>query len=366
LCPMFGGNPKGPPKGYGVYGKGKGGFLAPAKGVRAFGSPFGGKGKKGHFVPKGGFGGKGLASGSGLPYHKDKPANPVDAEKNRQILDALLPCVSAKIDENGGVMRVADLCDLKEVKDHIAKIPNNFPKTLPKILSLWSDFFVNMSDGLVGTSMGYDTGMIRQDGTLDPSFESLFATAHGKTVHEEHSNVVDSVPKPHKKVDLAEAADQLWRAALNLENDTDLYKSFEKVQIAQAQERGETPLIQPQLEQKKPKKEVKMEIDDGTADDTSNMNLQDAERINRRKQILHRIFEKLRVAPGKQLFLCAIVQDPLIRDLKKGAVSKFLHWLQEFPNNFDVMQIDGGSQYRITLLSEQMPRLTPVKRQRPK
>lgn len=101
-------------------------------------------------------------------------------------------------------------------------------------------------------------------------------------------------------------------------------------------------------------------------EDPSTLNMQDSDRLQRRKQILQRCFEKLKVAPDKSLFLCMLVQDSTIRELKKGAVSKFLHWISEFPNNFSVVPVDGGSQYKVTLLSEVMPRLASNKRPRPK
>ena len=45
-------------------------------------------------------------------------------------------------------MRVADLAGHKDVKTYLSQVPPRCPKTLPLILSQWTDFFVNMADGL--------------------------------------------------------------------------------------------------------------------------------------------------------------------------------------------------------------------------
>jgi len=353
--------PKGAaPKG---LGKGKPTFMmSGGKGVNAFGpATFGGapRGIMG-FMPKGGFGGKGLAAGSGLPFAPQKPATPQETEKNKQILDTLLPCVAGAIDECGGVMKISDICELKEVKEQIAQIPNGFPKALPKILSQWADFFVSMPNGLVGTAMGYDTGMIREDGTLDPAFESTF-TASAKPVPEQKTTT--DVLKPGKKIDLSEAADELWRACINLEDDAGLYGAFQKVQASRAQIRGDSGLNISLDPSKIAQSLVGTAVD---ADFDKTVKLSESDILHRRQQILARCFEILKMAPGKSLMLSVLVGDTAIRELKKGAVSKFLHWMQEFPANFAVTPEADGSQYKVTLISDVMPPLTKPTSKKPR
>lgn len=269
--------------------------------------------------------------------HLVKPASPQETEKNRQVLDVLLPMIAGKIDENGGVHRITDLCEMKEVKEQIAQIPVSFPKALPKILQQWPNFFVTMQNGLIGTSMGYDTGMIRPDGNLDPAYESMFKAKVGqppKTLETFLKEEAINNPKIEERLDLNEAADELWRACLNLEDDAGLYGAYQKMTTARSQA----------------KRELGMEGNQGG---------KVIEKDQRRRRVLQRVIEMLVIAPDRSLNLSIIVQDPQVQELKKGAVSRFLAFLKEYAENFEVIAVENGTQYKVTLINPSL-RSPPV------
>lgn len=307
-----------------------------------------------HKFPVKGSKGKGKGIKGGGP-------KPIDHEKNRSILDQLLPLIAAKIDENGGVMRVSDLANMKDVKELITQVPARCPKALPLILTQWTDFFVNMPDGLVGTAMGYDTGMIREDGSLDPAFASTFAET---AMPYEGAPLVVKEAKP---LDLTEAADNLWKCALNLDNDADLKAAYKAIETARKHVRGEdgiAPLHHPNgvpwsgLPPPNPKK-AKARAAKGIVVPAGPINLSDTERCTRQEKILHRIVEILTKCPNQTKNMCLLVSDPSIRELKRGAVSKFLAFLQEFPKMFRIVNVEGTPQYNITLLDRHVPIIKP-------
>lgn len=298
--------------------------------------------------------GKGIKSGG---------PKPIEHEKNRAVLDQLLPLVAGKIDENGGVMRVSDLANMKDIKELISQVPARCPKALPLILTQWTDFFVNMPDGLVGTAMGYDTGMIREDGTLDPAFASTFAETAAP-----YEGGVTPVIKEAKPLDLTEAADNLWKCALNLEDksEAELKAAYKAIEAARKHVRGEdgiAPLHHPNgvpwsgLPPPNPKK-AKARAK-GMGIPVGPINLTDQERCTRKEKILHRIVEILTRCPNQTKNMCLLVSDPSIRELKRGAVSKFLSFLQEFPKMFRIVNVEGTPQYNITLLDRHVPIIKP-------
>jgi len=171
----------------------------------------------------------------------------------------------------------------------------------------------------------------------------------------------------YKPIDLSDAADDLWRAALNLEDDNGLYSAFQNVQIARSQVRGETNMLDgisnvnskklSKAEKKKkagsaPSSQMAL-VKEEEEEDKVMMSL--LERTARRERILKRCIDKLMGTPQQSLMLSALVQDPVIQELKKGAINKFLAWLKEYPDNFHVTPIDGSTMYRVTLLSAEVP-----------
>jgi len=171
-----------------------------------------------------------------LPPVTPVPTDPVLVEKNKKLLDTLLPLISKKIDANGGVMKICDLQPMPDVVKILKEIPNGFPKVLQKILLQWTDFFVNMPDGLVGTAMGYETGMIRDDGTLDPAYASMFHVSKRSVI----SNmtplalpaaqvITREITAGNEKVELHAAAEEVWKASLDLKADAALVSSFHHV-----------------------------------------------------------------------------------------------------------------------------------------
>jgi len=281
---------------------------------------------------------------------------PEEIEKNQIILDALLPSVAAKIDGNGGVLSVKDLCEMQDIKDQIAQIPHCFPRSLPTILSQWTDFFVMMSYGLVGTAIGYDTGLIQADGTLDPAFESTFLPLGKRNYKEYVEPTMMQAPKRARvesfsqPIDLAEATAELTRLCYILEDDASCETAFQRVQIARKQKRGER--ITPKKKSKSaannnpiPNPHVPGEV----------YNFSHLTREQKCIEILNRVFEKLKSSPNNTQMLNAITQDDAIRELKKQAVMSFVNWFKSFPENFLIENVAGTTEFQITLLSDVMP-----------
>jgi len=281
---------------------------------------------------------------------------PIEHEKNRAVLDKLLPLLASKIDASGGVMRVSDLAFQRDIKFLLYQIPPRCPKSLPLIFAQWTDFFITMADGLVGTAMGYDTGMIEEDGSLSPLYQSNF-TIHADPVEEPIIQIV----REAKPMDLTDAADLLWRSTLNLGNDADFKAAFKAIETARKHVRSNEGLLPPskQVQQNTntvpaPRKK---------ANYAGPLNIGDCERATRRQHILRRIVDILSQSPNQTKNMCLLVSDPTIRELKKGAVSKFLSFLQEFPRMLKIVQVEGIPQYNVTLLDSTIPDLREAARQ---
>jgi len=293
----------------------------------------------------------------------DKKKNledPAYIEANKKVLDGLLPLVSAKIDANGGVMKITEIEKLPDVADVILNIPLGFPTKLAEILAPWNDFFVPMSNGLVGTAMGYETGMIRENGTLDPAYASTFTTfvEEVEDIAEKKEAEVAAleielppVEAGNEKVELNTAAHELWRASLNPNDEVTLFAAFRKVQHCRSAIRGEpinAPLGMPSGAGSKTRL-MTLAAEQGESGATA-VNLSGEEREQRRMAILQKVLDKLRRAPEHTLLLNVIMMDRQIRELKKGAVSKMLHWLEDFKSTFMCTPIEGTPKFLIRLL----------------
>lgn len=299
-----------------------------------------------------------------------------DQEKNRKILDELLPLISKKIDDQAGVMRVPDLASDLEVKKLLDQIPGRLPRTLTLLLPQWGDFFVSLSNNLVGTALGYDTGMIREDGTVEPAYLSTFVDSNGDPLDEA---VPFNPNKVLKVIDLVADADRLWKCALDLDNDADLKTAFKICDASRRHIRGEDTIAPPEypggvpwsgLPPPNPKKLKGLLKGKGKGAKglfkagllqipTGPINLSEQERVLRKEKILYRIVEILSRCPNQTKNMCLLVSDPSIKELKKGAISKFLAFLQEFPTMFRIINIEGTPQYNITLMDRHVPIIKP-------
>jgi len=307
--------------------------------------------------------------------------DPECIEENKRLVDELLPLASTKIDANGGVMKITDIEVQPEIQEVISRIPLGFPNKLAEILKPWTDFFVPMTNGLVGTAMGYETGMIRENGTLDPAYASTFTTFVEETVDVSKQSYPEKeaeraalemelppVEAGNEKVELNTAAHELWRASLNPYDETTLFGAFRRVQHCRSAIRGEpinAPLGMPSGGKSGARLKTLAAED---VEPAGPVNLTGEDRENRRLQILTRVLEKLRRAPEHTLLLNVIMQDRTIRDLKKGAVSKMLHWLEDFKSTFQCTPIEGTPKFLIRLLDPHasannvMDQLPPAKR----
>jgi len=282
---------------------------------------------------------------------KGQGPRPIQHEKYRTVLDELLPLLARKIDKMGGVMRIADLALHREVKLLLAQVPPRCPKTLPLIFVQWSNFFVNMADGLIGTALGYETGMINADGTLNQLYHSNFSMLNEVVDEQEIIEVREAKP-----MDLMDAADQLWQCALNLDNDAEFKAAYKVLEAARKNVRAAEGMATPSksLQQnpnvQNPPRSGRHPRDGGPV-------IGEDERQTKKMQILHRIVELLERSPGQNKNMCLILMDPTIRELKRGVVSRFLQFLQEFPKLFRIVQVEGIPQYDITLLDNTVPDL---------
>jgi len=86
-----------------------------------------------------------------------------------------------------------------------------------------------------------------------------------------------------------------------------------------------------------------------------NVKLTEQERVLRKEKILYRIVEILQRCPNQTKNMCLLVSDPSIKELKKGAISKFLAFLQEFPTMFRIVNVEGTPQYNVTLMDRHVP-----------
>merc|ERR1712112_773363 len=154
-----------------------------------------------------------------------------------------------------------------------------------------------------------------------------------------------------KPMDLTEAADIVWQASLNLVNDAELKAAFKLLENARkALKEAPKPVQNPPRSGKKPGKKP------------AALNIGESERAHRKMRILYRIVEILERSPGQTKNMCLILSDPTIRELKKGVVSKFLAFLQEFPKMMKITQVEGIPQYSVTLLDNHVPDLKATKK----
>jgi len=302
----------------------------------------------------------------GNKANKYHVANPHEQEKNKHVMDQLLPLVSRKIDDNGGVARVHDLAEDRQIRVLIQQIPFKLPRSLNLILTQFKEFFVSMPNGLVGTALGFDTGMIKEDGTLEPCYASVFVDNTGNPVGATNPYMSNRVLKV---VDLTEKADRLWKCALDLDNDNDLKLAYKGVEEARKHIRGENAVAPKQwvdgavpwsglpppnpkkVKVRKKKKGPKVAV----AAVPVNLKLTEQERVLRKEKILYRIVEILQRCPNQTKNMCLLVSDPSIKELKKGAISKFLAFLQEFPTMFRIVNVEGTPQYNVTLMDRHVP-----------
>lgn len=276
--------------------------------------------------------------------YKNTEKNDNNESKNRELLDKLLPLVSGKIDEHGGVLQIHKIANAPEVKELLEQIPAGYPKNLNKILQSWTDFFVNMPNGLIGTAMGYDTGMIRPDGTLDPAFSSSFKDggSGGKgNVAPKKAPVQNPGRQRPNDTNLQSAADNLWRACLDLDDESGFYSAFSQANICRMNLKGShfpysTAPMNQQIQQGKKTKEP--------------INFTVEEREQRRQEILETVIDRLSNAENNTMALNKLAQDPKIAPMKKGAISKFMAWIQEFPHLFTTAPIPDSPQFSITLI----------------
>eukprot|EP00397_Hematodinium_sp_SG-2012_P029553 GEMP01031236.1.p1 GENE.GEMP01031236.1~~GEMP01031236.1.p1 ORF type:complete len:336 (+),score=86.18 GEMP01031236.1:141-1148(+) len=319
--------------------------------------------------------------------------DPAKQAKNQEVMDSLLPLVASKIDENKGVMKVDVLAVMPDVQALIADIPTGFYKQLGKILLRFTDFFVNLPNGMVGTAKGYETGLIKEDGTLDSSVgQGKQGKGNGVPTAKSPPAAKASPLTGAAKKTLTDAVNQMWTAGMNMDDDTALYLAFSNLQAVRSElKKGRTPVSTPvsTTTAKNPVTQPKAGVatapasmmavkkgkGKGVAAVTTSaseggqqpqINLTPYERQQQKQVVMNRCIEKLQVRPDATLLMTQLIADEVIRANKKGAINKFLHFFQEFPTVFQIEPVENTPQHKITLLSSidsEVP-LRPNKRPR--
>lgn len=347
--------------------------------------------------------------------------DPEKIAKNQQLMDLLLPQVAGIVDSRKGVMKIDEIAAMANIQEMMKDIPQGFSKQLGPILNHYTDFFVNLPYGLVGTAEGYKTGLIKEDGTLDPSAIPQDAKAiplpppspmapappqieiHAKSppilpptsIGIPNPAMTANLTPPQRKL-LHDAVNQMWSAGTNLEEDGPLYLAFSNLQAVRSEIKSEikkgTTMMMGSMASSSSKgqgasynkgatgKGVKKVITTAKSSGKSTgprgihaatlidgLNLSAEEKQTRKQAIMNRAVEKLQQKNDHTLLLTQIVADDVIKENRKGVVTKFLHFFQEFPNVFHVEHVAGTPQHKIQLrvTGDTTVPLHSNKRQRP-
>lgn len=338
------------------------------------------------------YGNKGGGKGKGKSGRNPALRDPAKIAKNQEVMDLLLPHVAGKVDESNGVMKIADIAAMSDVIEMMKEIPQGFSKQLNAILARYTDFFVNLPNGLVGTAKGYETGLIKKDGTLDPSYAAKMApSAPVKRTMSTAIGAKVAGPKAPlggtAKKTLTDAVNQMWTAGMNLDDDTAMYLAFSNLQSVRSelkknrgQPAGAVTGAPIGSGTKKPVTVAKagavvaapsvpavgkgsgkgapavnavrpvISTPAATNDIDGNFNLSAEERQMRKQAIMDRAVQKLQAKSDGTLLLTQIVADEVIKENRKGTISKFLTFFQEFPTVFAIEHVAGTPQHRITLI----------------
>jgi len=81
-------------------------------------------------------------------------------------------------------------------------------------------------------------------------------------------------------------------------------------------------------------------------------NIDPREREKRRAEVLQLCIQKLRSMPGKSMDINMLANDEDIRNKKKGAIAKFLEWIQAHPEVFQIRTNMVGKGHEIVLVQK--------------
>jgi len=82
------------------------------------------------------------------------------------------------------------------------------------------------------------------------------------------------------------------------------------------------------------------------------IHLSDHVRRQRREEILGHVIDILQNSPTMSAQLSNLVSNDRIRDAKKGVISKFKGWLEEYPSLFGIERVGDTPQYNVTLIGD--------------
>lgn len=218
-----------------------------------------------------------------------------------------------------------------------------------------------MDNGLVGTAMGYDTGMIQNDGTLNPSFAARFNTPRPtqdvkktpqKPIPAIAANPAQKTQQAAPKISglsLNDAVSELWTACLNTDDDIPMYQAFAKVQTARLAQRGGLPMTTSTTISAPPAAGSKRSLSAVAKEKPPKLTKEEAE--PQRQQLFETVVSILKAEPSQSSFLCKLANDNTVKTLKTGAVFQFKKWLDLFPTVFYIAPVQEGSpQYTVNLL----------------
>ncbi len=83
-----------------------------------------------------------------------------DDARYSEVLEALIPKISAFIDAQDGVCSLSLIMQDAEIKALISEIPMTKEKKITKILANYLDFFALLEGGNIATHKGYENGLV--------------------------------------------------------------------------------------------------------------------------------------------------------------------------------------------------------------
>jgi len=282
-------------------------------------------------IPFKGFNGKGKGRPGSI--QQDPHADALNA----QVLDRLLLAISALIDSHNGVYTISGISKDRAIMQELAQIPKGFPNSVAQILPKYPDFFIMLGNDKVGTALGYDSGLIREDGTLD---ESAANTG------------TDSITM---QANLFKSMTELMVVGLYSQDDSAVNQAINALRVAREKcklhnQYPTMPGASPAFAfagRKLPK------------GDPAQANLSDEERQQRREWVLQKCVEALSQQPNYAMEVSKLSSVEEIRNMKKGAIGKFQAWLQEQSAYFSLSP-DADGRYVVTLIAEPQPKRARV------
>jgi len=236
--------------------------------------------------------------------------------QHKKILDELLPLLNQIINSNGGVMRIESLAARAPVRNMMNRMQPPHAKALTDLLTDWNEYFLMMPAGIVGTNLGYDSGLIMEDGSLNSDYIWKFVSP---------SESKDKGPDAHDS--LVHLADALFHAIMDLSSEEPLMAAFNALR----QKRGQMVAVKPDQPKVKPmatQGQIPLQSGPG-ADDALLLPPE-----QRQEWIIMQIIQWMRKIQGKSMHISQIFADA--GPMKNGIFVKGKEFLERYPTLFSI------------------------------